>query len=57
MVADSKQRWIDGDVLIFDDSFEHEVWNNSDEDRIIFIMEIFHADLSEKHKKTGSFME
>jgi Aspartyl/Asparaginyl beta-hydroxylase len=27
-----------GDVVIFDDTFEHSAWNHSDEDRIIFYM-------------------
>ena len=47
--------WKEGEIIIFDDSFEHEVWNNSSEKRMIFIMDIFHPDLSEAQKKDDRF--
>ena len=50
-VGDSHVKWENGEVLIFDDSFEHEVWNYSQDERLIFIMDIFHPDLNENNKK------
>ena len=44
-VGDLNLKWKEGEAFIFDDSYEHEVWNNSDEEGIIFIMDILHPDL------------
>ena len=35
-------RWQAGKCIVFDDSFEHEVWNLSDEDRIVLIVDFLH---------------
>ncbi len=35
-VGDETRPWVQDEVLIFDDSFEHEVWNNCDSDRAVF---------------------
>lgn len=32
--------WSDGKALIFDDTYDHEVWNNSDETRIILLIQV-----------------
>ncbi len=39
-----------GRCLIFDDSFEHEAWNKSDEVRIVLIVEAWHPDLTEAER-------
>jgi aspartyl/asparaginyl beta-hydroxylase (cupin superfamily) len=46
-VGDEERSWAEGDVLIFDDSFEHEVWNDSDRERIVLIIDIWHPDLTD----------
>jgi len=58
-VADQKLNWSQGEVFIFDDSFEHEVdfpgeANGSEDDdlRIVLIVDIWHPDLDEHTKKT-----
>ena len=38
--------WREGEVMVFDDSFEHEVWNNSSEPRLIFILDIQHPNIN-----------
>jgi aspartyl/asparaginyl beta-hydroxylase (cupin superfamily) len=38
--------WKKNEIFIFDDSFEHEVWNDSDARRVILIFDIFHPDLT-----------
>jgi aspartyl/asparaginyl beta-hydroxylase (cupin superfamily) len=38
--------WQEGKVIIFDDSFEHELWNRSDTTRIVLILDIWHPDLT-----------
>lgn len=32
--------WKEGEIVIFDDMFPHEVWNDTDEDRIILLLHI-----------------
>jgi ornithine lipid ester-linked acyl 2-hydroxylase len=39
-VGDQTRIWEQGKLLMFDDSFEHEAWNNSDEDRYILMIDI-----------------
>ena len=40
-------RWRDGECLVFDDSFEHEVWHDGDDERIVLILDFWHPELSE----------
>jgi len=46
-VGDKKNVWCEGDLIIFDDSFEHEAINNSDDIRVVLIFSIWHPDLTE----------
>jgi ornithine lipid ester-linked acyl 2-hydroxylase len=39
-VGNETKKWEEGKVLILDDSFEHEAWNNSDEDRFVLMLDI-----------------
>jgi aspartyl/asparaginyl beta-hydroxylase (cupin superfamily) len=41
-VGDQQRTWEEGKVLVFDDSFEHEVWNHSDCVRIVLFMNFWH---------------
>ena len=45
-VGSQEHRWIEGEIVAFDDSFEHEAWNRSGEDRVVLIFETHHPDLS-----------
>jgi aspartyl/asparaginyl beta-hydroxylase (cupin superfamily) len=38
--------WTAGEVLLFDDSFEHEVWNETQFDRYVLIVDVWHPSLS-----------
>ena len=44
-VGDGLGSWVVGGAIAFDDSFEHEVWNDSDEDRLVFIVDCWHPAL------------
>lgn len=37
-----------GDAIIFDDTFEHYAWNNSDQDRILFYINFAHETLADR---------
>lgn len=50
MVNGEKREWTEGKWMIFCDAHEHSVWNNTGQDRYIFIVDIVHPAL-EKQKK------
>jgi hypothetical protein len=45
-VGNETRSWREGEALIFDDSFEHEAWNKSDETRVILLFEIWRPEIS-----------
>ena len=38
--------WEAGRCMFFDDSFEHEVWNFGEQERVILIIDVWHPDLT-----------
>ncbi|XP_067305437.1 aspartyl/asparaginyl beta-hydroxylase isoform X4 [Pseudorasbora parva] len=48
------REWEEGKVLIFDDSFEHEVWQEAESYRLIFIVDVWHPQLSQSQRQTLS---
>uniref|UniRef100_A0A3Q0SQL3 Aspartyl/asparaginy/proline hydroxylase domain-containing protein n=1 Tax=Amphilophus citrinellus TaxID=61819 RepID=A0A3Q0SQL3_AMPCI len=48
------REWEEGKVLIFDDSFEHEVWQEADSYRLIFIVDVWHPELTQYQRQTLS---
>ncbi|XP_037080372.1 aspartyl/asparaginyl beta-hydroxylase-like isoform X7 [Pollicipes pollicipes] len=51
-VAGQNRTWEEGKVLIIDDSFEHEVWNDGERTRYILIVDIWHPELTEEERRT-----
>ena len=49
-VGNETRQWERGKLLIFDDTIEHEAWNNSDEDRIVLIFDIWRPELSAEER-------
>jgi Aspartyl/Asparaginyl beta-hydroxylase len=45
-VADHKCRWEQGKILVFDDSYEHEVVNESYEARAVLLLRFWHPSMS-----------
>ena len=41
-VGPDERTWEEGKMMVFDDSFEHEVWNHSDFVRIVLFMNFWH---------------
>lgn len=39
-VGSSYYNWVNGKCFAFDDEIEHEVWNNSNKERAVFIMDV-----------------
>jgi len=47
-VASETRTWQEGRALVFEDSFEHEVWNRGRERRVVFIVDFWHPDLTDE---------
>ncbi len=50
-VGGERRPWEVGKLLVFDDSVEHQAWNDSDEDRIILIFDIWRPELSGRERE------
>lgn len=44
-VSDEVRSWSEGGFLVFDDTYEHEVWNRSDELRVILLFDFVREDM------------
>ena len=49
-VGSETREWMPGKAWVFDDTIEHEAWNESDTPRGILIFDIWHPDLSEDER-------
>ena len=45
-VGDETRSWREGQWLVFDDSFEHEVWHSGNRPRVVLILDFYHPDLT-----------
>ncbi|KAL7534124.1 hypothetical protein ACHAXR_005652, partial [Thalassiosira sp. AJA248-18] len=56
-VADQTREWHEGSSIILDDSYVHEVWNDSEESRVLFLLDLWHPDvrMEEREKITNMF--
>ncbi len=50
-VGPETRGWTEGQCLIFDDSFEHEAWNRSDQTRAVLITEVWNPALTEPERE------
>ena len=44
-VVDEWRHFAERELLVFDDSFEHEVWQNGSSDRTTLVLHLAHPDL------------
>lgn len=49
-VGTSQRAWEYGKVMLFDDTVEHEAWNNAAEDRLVLIFDIWRPEISEEER-------
>jgi len=49
-VGGELHQWQEGQVVIFDDTYEHEAWNRSDKTRVVMIFDIWNPHLSEAER-------
>ena len=50
-VGGETREWKEGELLVFDDTVEHEAWNNGTSDRIILIFDIWRPELTEPERR------
>jgi len=50
-VGGETRPWQAGEALIFDDSFEHEAWNRSEQRRVILLFEIWRPEISAAERR------
>ncbi|XP_017149689.1 aspartyl/asparaginyl beta-hydroxylase isoform X12 [Drosophila miranda] len=51
-VAEQERTWREGELIIFDDSFEHEVWHNGTRPRLVLILDMWHPDLTASQRRS-----
>lgn len=49
-VGNDTRAWREGEMLIFDDSIEHEAWNRGTSDRIVLLFEIWRPEISDEDR-------
>ena len=50
-VGNTTREWQPGKAWVFDDSIEHEAWNDSDALRVILIFDVWHPSLKEEERR------
>jgi len=55
-VGNEARQWREGELIVFDDTIEHEAWNSSNEARIVLIFDIWRPELSEEERRLVSAM-
>lgn len=49
-VGNETREWVEGKAFAFDDSIEHEAWNNSDQRRAVLIIDAWNPHLSDREQ-------
>ncbi len=50
-VGNDTRTWREGEVVIFDDSIEHEAWNSSGEPRVVLIFDVWRPELTDQERR------
>jgi len=56
-VANQELKLEEGKVLIIDDSFENNIWNETEDDLFLLLIDFHHPDLRDRQKKSGTFTD
>lgn len=55
-VGNQVRSWVEGEALVFDDSIQHEAWNESNQTRVVLLFDIWRPELSEEERRLVSTM-
>jgi len=50
-VAGIQQHWTEGRCNIFNDFWEHEVWNRTNADRLVLLIDLWHPDITLRERR------
>ncbi len=50
-VGNETRQWREGQAWVFDDTIEHEAWNDSEQPRVIFICDVWNPRLSQSERE------
>ncbi len=50
-IGNAVLEWKEGEMLIFDDSIEHEAWNKSQQTRVILLFEIWRPEITKEERE------
>jgi hypothetical protein len=50
-VANSIRSYQTNNALVLDDAYDHEVWNDTNETRVVLLVDIWHPDISQTEKE------
>nr|WP_246408392.1 aspartyl/asparaginyl beta-hydroxylase domain-containing protein [Parvularcula dongshanensis] len=53
-VGNEVREWREGELMIFDDTIEHEAWNRSASDRLVLLFDVWQPALSETERRQVS---
>jgi aspartate beta-hydroxylase len=49
-VGGETYHWVPGKVVVFDDTYEHEAWNRSQQTRVVMIFDVWHPGLTQAER-------
>lgn len=49
-IGEQMLKWEEGKIMLFDDSWEHEVWHNGTSNRLVLIVDVWHPDLTDHER-------
>jgi aspartate beta-hydroxylase len=55
-VGNETRAWREGEVVIFDDTIEHEAWNRSQELRVVLLFDVWRPELTDKERSLVAAM-
>ena len=55
-VGNDTREWVEGKAWAFDDTIEHEAWNNSGQTRVILLFDIWRPELTEDERRLVNAM-
>jgi aspartate beta-hydroxylase len=55
-VGNETRPWKEGEIVVFDDTMEHEAWNKSSELRVVLLFDIWRSELTETERSLVSAM-
>jgi aspartyl/asparaginyl beta-hydroxylase (cupin superfamily) len=50
-VGNDVRPWVEGEAWAFDDTIEHEAWNDSDQTRVVLLFDVWRPELSEEERQ------